>query len=432
MNLKNIANYSKELVGEWLKYLSNKSFLSLNIVLIIAIFVKNHFNSFNVIQIYLCLFLIETIVIMTITQSKTKTLVVKTFKKLKGFIPRLKRKLKSINYGYIIAMLISIIVSFMLLNLMYKSGKVYPVDLNNTSAITNFNDNSRYFLSTIAQTQGALGGILISLVMVAVQLSSQSHSIKTLNIFLKSTSLWAFLTIYVVSILYSITMLMIIPQTGYFEPILGIFDQGILLAIQMILLIISILVTLYYIQDSISMLNTETMFSKTLESIYTKNSSKKDRMNNLNVIYNIVIKSIELGESFTAIGFINVLYSKYPQIYKKNDKQFLNVFSDKILGIGTNGFNKNHMISISALNLLFKILKTRENKDHELTLIKNLVKYCINYYPGEYGLHGENEVVNKFYGHIKKISKNENEQFKNDLNNSYNTIKQIHNKRSQT
>lgn len=72
-------------------------------------------------------------------------------------------------------------------------------------------DSARYFFSTLAQSQAAIVAIVITLTLVAVQLSSQTYTPRVMDLFLKSKMFWALLSFYGISIIYDVAVLAIIP-----------------------------------------------------------------------------------------------------------------------------------------------------------------------------------------------------------------------------
>jgi hypothetical protein len=68
-------------------------------------------------------------------------------------------------------------------------------------------DSARYVLSALAQTQGAIIAIAISLTIVAVQVSSQAYSLRITDLLLKHPFFWFILFLYGISIVYDVTLL---------------------------------------------------------------------------------------------------------------------------------------------------------------------------------------------------------------------------------
>lgn len=91
-------------------------------------------------------------------------------------------------------------------------------------------DSARYFFSTLAQSQAAIVAIVITLTLVAVQLSSQTYTPRVMDLFLKSKMFWALLSFYGISIIYDVAVLAIIPpilsDKSLSEPII-VFGAGV-------------------------------------------------------------------------------------------------------------------------------------------------------------------------------------------------------------
>jgi uncharacterized membrane protein len=68
-------------------------------------------------------------------------------------------------------------------------------------------DSARYLLSTLAQTQGAIVAIVISLTIVAVQVGSQAYSLRTTDLLLRYEFFWLLLALYGISIIYDVVLL---------------------------------------------------------------------------------------------------------------------------------------------------------------------------------------------------------------------------------
>jgi len=75
-------------------------------------------------------------------------------------------------------------------------------------------DSARYLLSALAQTQGAIIAIVISLTIVAVQVSSQAYSLRITDILLRYQFFWFMLFLYGLSIIYDVTLLNRINQSN--------------------------------------------------------------------------------------------------------------------------------------------------------------------------------------------------------------------------
>ena len=75
-------------------------------------------------------------------------------------------------------------------------------------------DSARYLLSALAQTQGAIAAIVISLTIVAVQVGSQAYSLRTTDLLLRYEFFWLLLALYGISIIYDVVLLNRINDTN--------------------------------------------------------------------------------------------------------------------------------------------------------------------------------------------------------------------------
>ncbi|MGB2727031.1 MAG: DUF2254 family protein [Halobacteriota archaeon] len=72
-------------------------------------------------------------------------------------------------------------------------------------------DSARYLLSALAQSQAAIVAIVVTLTLVVVQLTSQTYSLRVMDLFLKKRAFWILLLVYGVSIIYDVILLSMIP-----------------------------------------------------------------------------------------------------------------------------------------------------------------------------------------------------------------------------
>ena len=72
--------------------------------------------------------------------------------------------------------------------------------------------SAKYLLSALAQSQAAVIAIVVTLTLVAVQLSAQAYSPRVITIFQKSADFWILLVAYVFSIILDVILLETIPD----------------------------------------------------------------------------------------------------------------------------------------------------------------------------------------------------------------------------
>ncbi len=80
-------------------------------------------------------------------------------------------------------------------------------DLYHTDA-----DSARYVLSAMVQAQAAIIAIVITLTLIAVQLTASAYSPRVIHVFKKNPDMWILLVIYGVSMLYGLIVLKIVEE----------------------------------------------------------------------------------------------------------------------------------------------------------------------------------------------------------------------------
>lgn len=79
---------------------------------------------------------------------------------------------------------------------------------NATELSTNgFYDNERYLLSALVQSLAAVIALVITLSLVAVQLTAQSHSPRVIDVYKKNPDMWILLFIYIITIFYGLGLI---------------------------------------------------------------------------------------------------------------------------------------------------------------------------------------------------------------------------------
>jgi hypothetical protein len=96
------------------------------------------------------------------------------------------------------------IISFILFIIGYSSFPFWLKLTNSNSAIS--------MVSSLIQSEAAVLGIVVTLSLVAVQLTASSYSTRVIRIFKNSYSLWILIIIYIITIIYSIFILKMMPN----------------------------------------------------------------------------------------------------------------------------------------------------------------------------------------------------------------------------
>lgn len=97
---------------------------------------------------------------------------------------------------------LSLLLSLFFINYMLSNYYPTPIDSN----------NARYLLSTLAQGQAAIIGIVVSLTLVAMQISAQTYSPRVIDIFKEYIGFWVLIAIYGLSIFFDVFALYVVPD----------------------------------------------------------------------------------------------------------------------------------------------------------------------------------------------------------------------------
>ncbi|MBM7408397.1 hypothetical protein [Methanococcus maripaludis] len=183
-----------------------------------------------------------------------------------------------------------------------------------------------YLFSTLAQSQAAFGGIIISLTLVIMQLISQSYNAKLMDIFLESKTFWAVIFTYLFSILFDISMIMIIPaNTNIDKYIFSIFDgYNLALFFAFGMAYFNLLVIFPYIKFTLNCAKPRTLFNYlTSELDFDKINEKLNNEKNPLASLENLFKKIMLNESPDSF---NKLLEHFYNWYSNTEKDYYKSF----------------------------------------------------------------------------------------------------------
>lgn len=127
-------------------------------------------------------------------------------------------------------------------------------------------NSALYLLSSIVQSEAAVIGIVVTLSIVAVQLTASSYSTRVIGIFRGSSSLWILLSTYIVAIIFSLCVL------KFLKPTVDQFSNNeLLIWISYLLGIYAFGALIPYILDILDFMRPKTII-KILASNITKKS----------------------------------------------------------------------------------------------------------------------------------------------------------------
>ncbi|MFY1113222.1 MAG: DUF2254 family protein [Methanosarcinaceae archaeon] len=186
-------------------------------------------------------------------------------------------------------------------------------------------DSARYFFSSVAQSQAAIIAIVITITLVAVQLSAQTYTPRAIDVFINSKAFWSLLTVYAASIVYDVSVLPLIPPTFSEIPVTGLIDLfsirqltlrtslDDLILIGLILFILTFLVLFLFIKDIAKQLKPDKIVEKLAKDIDINLLTMTIENGNHEVymlpLTDICRKSIELRDDSLALKVVSELKS---------------------------------------------------------------------------------------------------------------------------
>ena len=180
-------------------------------------------------------------------------------------------------------------------------------------------DSARYMLSTIVQSEAAIFALIVSLSLVAVQLSASSFSARIIEIFKKTPDVWTLILIYIFLIIYGVAILKLIEPN---EKIISDFEYYILLDYR--LSVFALLALIPYIWNILDLLKPSNIIDKLSEKITKERILSTDIIGGENdaiqPITDIIISSLMRYDESTVIYGLNAIGSKLELIFTEFDK----------------------------------------------------------------------------------------------------------------
>jgi len=100
----------------------------------------------------------------------------------------------------------SVLIYIILFGLLFLIFPIFNIPLCSSAS------SAKYLLSALVQSQAAVIAIVVTLTLVAVQLSAQAYSPRVITIFQKSADFRILLSTYIISIVYNVILLETIPD----------------------------------------------------------------------------------------------------------------------------------------------------------------------------------------------------------------------------
>lgn len=124
-------------------------------------------------------------------------------------------------------------------------------------------NSARYVLSALIQSQAAVISIVITLTLIAVQVTAQTYSPRVTEVFKKHPNMWCFLTSYIISIAFSSIVLTYLVGTDLADSV----ATRISLYISCLLGIFLFFALILYIYNTLNLLNAETILKRLTDAI---------------------------------------------------------------------------------------------------------------------------------------------------------------------
>lgn len=266
-----------------------------------------------------------------------------------GFVRAIKRKLhdwesrnlwtaRIFEYGFRILLVTFVIaIIFALFNLIHTNA-----------------NSARYMLSALVQSQAAIVAIVVSLTLVAVQLTASAYSPRVVRIFLKNPDMWLLLLFYGFSIFLGLFVLKMIPEAGDLSQIM-ILSRSLEAYITYVyaLGISTFVILCLYMGNIINLLEPANIINRLAMEITKDNlvptkikipsgKSLEPKEDPVQPIMDIVHGSITKWDTVTATVGVNAITERLKEIINSDhETEITSLFVRKIRGIWRHSLNQN-------------------------------------------------------------------------------------------
>ena len=225
-------------------------------------------------------------------------------------------------------------------------------------------DSARYMLSALVQSQAAIVAIVVSLTLIAVQLTASAYSPRVIDIFKKNPDMWILLGVYAVSIVYGLLVLkMTLAEDPSQITVLTILDTPVSLEICIsfvyFLAAFSFLILFLYMENIFVLLKPENIINRLAVDV-TKENLLNSEEDPIQPIMDIVHGSImKYDIATTRIGLKAVTNRMIEIIDSSKEKEISERFCD-------------HLARVSRLAI------SREDEEAALEVVNNLGKFGVS------------------------------------------------------
>ncbi|ABE52614.1 Hypothetical protein Mbur_1722 [Methanococcoides burtonii DSM 6242] len=188
-------------------------------------------------------------------------------------------------------------------------------------------DNARYMLSALIQSLAAVVAIVITLSLVAIQLSAQSYSSRVIDVYRKTPDIWILISIYTTTIFFGLGTIKIIGTNTL--PINGLFSLESFIFGTYFLGFFCFICLIPYIWNTLALLNPSVIVQLLAEDITEDKISKTEdeKRTTLNEndpvlpIIDIIISSIMKYDHTTVRSGANAIATRANEILNKKNEE---------------------------------------------------------------------------------------------------------------
>ncbi|NPE28489.1 DUF2254 domain-containing protein [Methanococcoides sp. SA1] len=233
-------------------------------------------------------------------------------------------------------------------------------------------DSARYMLSALVQSLAAVIALVITLSLVAVQLSAQSYSSRVIDLYKKSPDMWILITVYISVIFYGLALIKFIGINT--SPLTNEIETFILIAYLAGLFAFVSLIP--YIWNTLALLNPSVIVQLLAEEITEEKIIKVDGNDPLLPIIDIITGSIMKYDYTTVRIGLEVIENRISNMLNENnDEKISSHFFNQIVMVGGVAQDRKDEI---AIKIVLEILGIYGEKAAEKNLNKSTSEIIIS------------------------------------------------------
>jgi hypothetical protein len=197
-------------------------------------------------------------------------------------------------------------------------------------------DNARYMLSALVQSLAAVIAIVVTLSLVAIQLSAQSYSSRVIDVYRRTPDIWILMSIYVTTIFFGLATIWIIGTDSFLLN--GVLSLEFLIFAAYFLGLFAFVCLMPYIWNTLALLNPSSVISLLAEDITEEKRStigpgveagETEKKDPLLPIIDIIIGSMMKYDYATMrIGSVAIVNRANELLNKENGKKFARYLYD--------------------------------------------------------------------------------------------------------